>query len=172
VARGDLTDVGFLEGCVDRCDAVASCLGLRLKGLAPWNMPEDPAFLDKSTDAIIAAMKARGVRRLIAVSSSGIGDSAAILPGFFKAFIALSAMRHVWPSLNRMEERYTQSGLDVTLVRPTGLSDGPATGTIVEPQKLVGQAQIARADVAAFMMSELQRPTVRRTVVVTTTGAG
>ena len=117
-------------------------------------------------------MKGRGIRRLIAVSSSGIGDSAPMLPGFFKAFIALSAMRHVWPALNRMEERYADSGLDVTCVRPTGLSDGPATGKIVEAKKLVGQAQIARADVAAWILAELQRPQIRRAVVITTTGAG
>ncbi len=172
VARGDLTSVAFLESCFDDCDAVVSCLGLRIKGLAPWNTPEDKAFLDNSADAIIAAMKGRGIRRLVAISSSGIGDSASMLPGFFKAFIALSAMRHVWPALNRMEERYADSGLDVTVVRPTGLSDGPATGTIIEPKKLIGQAQIARADVAAFILAELQRPDVRRAVVITTTGAG
>ena len=172
VMRGDLGNVVFLESCFGDCDAVVSCLGLRLKGLAPWNRPEVPDFLDSSADATIAAMKGRGIRRLIAVSSSGIGDSAPMLPGFFKAFIALSAMRHVWPALNRMEERYADSGLDVTCVRPTGLSDGPATGNIVEPKKLVGQAQIARADVAAWILAELQRPQIRRAVVITTTGAG
>jgi putative NADH-flavin reductase len=172
VMRGDLGNVVFLESCFGDCDAVVSCLGLRLKGLAPWNRPEVPDFLDSSADAIIAAMKGRGLRRLVAVSSSGIGDSAPMLPGFFKAFIALSAMRHVWPALNRMEERYADSGLDVTCVRPTGLSDGPATGKIVEPKKLGGQAQIARADVAAWILAELQRPQIRRAVVITTTGAG
>lgn len=172
VMRGDLGNVVFLESCFDDCDVVVSCLGLRLKGLAPWNRPEAPDFLDSSADAIIAAMKGRGLRRLIAVSSSGIGDSAPMLPGFFKAFIALSAMRHVWPALNRMEERYADSGLDVTFVRPTGLSDGPATGNIVEAKTLVGQAQIARADVAAWILAELQRPQIRRAVVITTTGAG
>jgi putative NADH-flavin reductase len=172
VMRGDLGNVVFLESCFDDCDVVVSCLGLRLKGLAPWNRPEVPDFLDSSADAIIAAMKGRGLRRLVAVSSSGIGDSAPMLPGFFKAFIALSAMRHVWPALNRMEERYADSGLDVTFVRPTGLSDGPATGNIVEAKTLVGQAQIARADVAAWILAELQRPQIRRAVVITTTGAG
>ena len=172
VMRGDLGNVIFLESCFDDCDVVVSCLGLRLKGLAPWNRPEAPDFLDSSADATIAAMKGRGIRRLIAVSSSGIGDSAPMLPGFFKAFIALSAMRHVWPALNRMEERYADSGLDVTFVRPTGLSDGPATGNIVEAKTLVGQAQIARADVAAWILAELQRPQIRRAVVITTTGAG
>jgi len=172
VEQGSLADVAFLSRVIAGADVVLSGLGLRLKGLAPWNTPEVPDFLDKSTAAIVTAMKTVGVRRAVVVSSSGIGDSASLLPGFFKLFIAASAMRHVWPALNRMEEAWSKSGLDVTFVRPTGLSDGPATGKIVEPTKLVGQAQIARADVAAFMLQEAVRPDVRRAVVVTTTGAG
>lgn len=172
VEQGSLTDVAFLSRVIAGADVVFSGLGLRLKGLAPWNTPEVPDFLDKSTAAIVTAMKTVGVRRAVVVSSSGIGDSAPLLPGFFKLFIAASAMRHVWPALNRMEEAWAKSGLDVTFVRPTGLSDGPATGKIVEPTKLVGQAQIARADVAAFMLQEAVRPDVRRAVVITTTGAG
>jgi len=153
-------------------DAVLSALGLKLPGLAPWNRPEVPDFLDVSSAAVVEAMRQANLRRLIAVSSSGIGDSASMLPGFFKVFIALTAMRHAWPALNRMEKIYGSSGLDVTMVRPTGLSNGPATGTIVEPTKLVGQAQISRADVADWMLAELARSDVRPAVVITTTGAG
>jgi nucleoside-diphosphate-sugar epimerase len=170
--RGSLTDVAFLSRVIAGSDVVISCLGLRLKGLAPWNLPEVPDFLDTSTAAIVTAMKTVGVSRLVVVSSSGIGDSAALLPGFFRAFIAVSAMRHVWPALNRMEEAFARSGLHVTFVRPTGLTDGPATGRIVEATRLVGQAQIARADVAAFMLKEAARNDARRAVVITTTGAG
>jgi putative NADH-flavin reductase len=172
VEQGSLTDVAFLSRVLAGADVVFSGLGLRLKGLAPWNTPEVPDFLDKSTAAIVTAMKTVGVRRAIVVSSSGIGDSADQLPGFFKLFIKVTAMRHVWPALNRMEEAWAKSGLDVTFVRPTGLTDGPATGRVVEAPKLVGRAQIARADVAAFMLQEAARKDIRRAVVITTTGAG
>lgn len=172
VVRANLSDAAALADAFVGADAVLSALGLKLQGLAPWNQPEDKTFLDTSTAAIVRAMQQAGVKRVLAVSSSGIGDSEAILPGFFKVFIAASAMRHVWPALNRMEAAYTASGLDVCLVRPTGLTDGAATGTIVEASKLVGQSQIARADVAGFMLQEVQKPTMRRAVVITTTGAG
>ena len=171
VEQGSLTDVAFLGRVIAGADVVFSALGLRLKGLAPWNTPEVSDFLDQSTAAIVTAMKTVGVRRAIVVSSSGIGDSADQLPGFFKVFIKVTAMRHVWPALNRMEEAWAKSGLDVTFIRPTGLTDGPATGHIKEAPKLVGQAQIARADVAAFMLQEAVRPEIRRAVVITSTGA-
>ena len=172
VVRANMSDAAALAEAFVGADAVLSGLGLKLPGLAPWNQPEDPAFLDTSTAAIVSAMKQAGVKRAVVVSSSGIGDSASLLPGFFKVFIATSAMRHVWPALNRMEEAYTKSGLQTCLVRPTGLTDGPATGKIVEATKLVGQSQIARADVAAFMLQEVQKDTMRAAVVITTTGAG
>ncbi len=172
VKRGDLCNLQFMEGAFDDCDAVVSCLGLRLKSLAPWAQPEVKDFLDDSTDAITMAMKARGVRRVVAISSSGVGDSAALLPAAFKVFMKVTALRHVMPALKRMEERYADSGLDATMCRPTGLTDGPATGKIIEATKLVGQAQISRANVATWMLKELSRPEIRRAVVITTTGAG
>ncbi len=172
VVRANLSDAAALAEAFVGADAVLSALGLKLQGLAPWNKPQDATFLDTSTAAIVSAMKQAGVPRVVAVSSSGIGDSAALLPGFFKVFIAVSAMRHVWPALNRMEAAYANSGLQACCVRPTGLTDGAATGQIVEAHKLVGQSQIARADVAAFMLQEVQKETMRRAVVITTTGAG
>ncbi len=115
--RANLSDATALAAAFAGADAVLSALGLKLPGIAPWNQPEDKAFLDTSTAAIVSAMKQAGVQRVVAVSSSGIRDSAAILPGFFKAFIAASAMRHVWPALNRMEAAYANSGLQTCCVR-------------------------------------------------------
>jgi nucleoside-diphosphate-sugar epimerase len=172
VVRGAVDDERVLADAFAGCDAVLSSLGLKLPGLSPWAKAEDPEILDRSSPAIVAAMKAAGVRRLLFVSSSGVGDSAALLPGFFKVFIAVTAMRSVFPALQRMEDVFFASGLAVCAVRPTGLSDGPATGTIVVPVKLVGQAQIARADVAAWMLQTVSQTSMPRTAVLTTTGAG
>jgi len=49
VKRGDLTDVLFLREVVKGQDAVLSGLGLRLPGIAPWNKPEVPDFLTRSS---------------------------------------------------------------------------------------------------------------------------
>ncbi|MBM4281246.1 MAG: NAD-dependent epimerase/dehydratase family protein [Deltaproteobacteria bacterium] len=172
LVRGELDDVAVLTAAFRGGDAVLSSLGLKLPGLAPWMQAEDPGFLDRSSPAIVAAMQAAGVRRLLFVSSSGVGDSAALLPGFFKAFIAVTAMRTVFPALQRMEDIFFASGLDVCAVRPTGLSDGPAAGKVVVPKRLVGQAQIARADVAAWMLQTVAQAAVPKSTVLTTTGAG
>jgi putative NADH-flavin reductase len=68
--------------------------------------------------------------------------------------------------------RALAAGHDVGAVRPAGPGDGPATGKIVVSQKRVGQARIARADVAAWMLQTVAQPSMPQSAVLTTTGAG
>ncbi len=77
VIRGDLTDAGFLTRAIQGADAVISALGLRMPGIAPLARPEVPDFLTRATPALVAAMKEAGVRRLLAISAGGVGDSEA-----------------------------------------------------------------------------------------------
>jgi putative NADH-flavin reductase len=173
VRRGELDDVALLREAVRGSDAVLSGLGLRLPGLAPWAKPEQADFLDRSTTAIISAMQAEGVKRLLAISAGGVGDSRAQMPGVFKAMISMTALRHVYPALERMENQMLQSGLDVCICRPTGLTDEPATGKTLIATRLTGRATIPRADVAMWMLDQLAQPTFReRTPIITVTGAG
>lgn len=171
VMKGDLESESFLRECFRDRDVVLSALGLKLQGLAPWNKPERPEFLRASTDAIIAAMKAEGVRRVCAVSSGGVGDSAEIIPGFFKAFVAVTAMKRVFVELDAMEQRYFASGLEVCVVRPSGLTDEAATGNVVVTKKFTGRATIPRADVAGYMLVQAEKGAfTERSPVITVTG--
>jgi putative NADH-flavin reductase len=158
VHRGDLTSEAFLREPMRGADAVASCLGLKLPGIAPWHKAEDATFLDRSTVAIVAAMKAEGVRRVIAVSAGGVGDSLGLVPTVFRAFLATTALKGVYAALDRMERLYLESGLEVCMVRPPGLTDDAGTGRFVIVPKFPGEARMPRADVAAFMLAELAQP--------------
>ena len=57
-----------------------------------------------------------------------------------------------------MEVTVRQSGLDWTLVRPSRLTDGPATGLYrAGPGQALPDARpIARADVAAYVLDQLE----------------
>jgi putative NADH-flavin reductase len=171
VLRGDLEREEFLCEAVRGQDAVLSALGLKLPGIAKWHRPERPEFLRASTDALVTAMKREGVSRVIAVSSGGVGDSREIIPTFFKLFINVSAMKLVFEELEEMERRLLGSGLEVCVVRPSGLTDEPATGQAVVTRKFSGRASIPRADVAAFMLDQVERARFsERTPVITVTG--
>ena len=49
--------------------------------------------------AAVAAAKAQGVGRLMAISAGGVSDSYEVMPWVFKLFIHLTALRHVYPEL-------------------------------------------------------------------------
>jgi putative NADH-flavin reductase len=171
VLRGDLEREEFLCEAFHGRDAVLSSLGLKLPGIAKWHRPERPEFLRASTDAIVTAMKREGISRLVAVSSGGVGDSRDIIPTFFKLFVNVTAMRFVFDELEEMERRFLGSGLDVCIVRPSGLTDEPATGNAHVTRKFTGRASIPRADVAAYMLDQVERGEFsERTPVITVTG--
>jgi putative NADH-flavin reductase len=172
VDRGDLTSVEFLRGAVKGHQAVLSGLGLRLPGLAPWNKPEDPTFLTRSTKALVEACAAEGVKRVIAISAGGVGDSLAQVPGVFRFMIKTTALKTAYAQLDDMERQLLRSGLEVCLPRPTGLTDGPLTQQAVVAGSFKGRATISRADVAWWMLDQLEAPAFKeRTPMITVTGA-
>ena len=172
VDRGDLTSAEFLRGVVKGQDAVLSGLGLRLPGLAPWSRAEDPTFLSRSTAALVEAMKAEGVKRVVVISAGGVGDSFEQMPGFFRTMIKLTSLKTAYAQLHDMEQQLLASGLDVCIARPTGLTDGPLTGKVVVAKGFKGRATISRADVAQWMIDQLEVPAfAERKPMITVTGA-
>src|SRR5581483_2841040 len=69
VITGDVTAGTGVDECVAGCDAVIACLGART--LAMNTVRSD------SAKHIVAAMKKHGVKKIVWLSASGVGDSAA-----------------------------------------------------------------------------------------------
>lgn len=171
VRRGELTDVAFLTEAFTGADAVLSGLGPRIRGLAPWNKPEIPGFPEKSARAVVEAAKAAGVKRIVVVSAGGAGDSYEAMPGFFRTMIKTTALKHAYRELGAMEQVYLSSGLDVVIARPTGLTDEPATGQAVVVKAFAGRPSIPRADVALWMLDQLEGEPTEIAPMITVTGA-
>lgn len=171
VLRGDLADEAFLKKALDGREVVLSALGLRIKSLSPFAKPESPDFLTRSTPALVAAAKATGVKRILAISAGGVGDSFEKMPGFFRGFIRFTALKKAYAELDVMERTLLASGLEILVPRPSGLTDGPATGHARVVRGYAGRPTISRADVAAWMLDSLDRPIpADRTPLLTVTG--
>lgn len=107
------------------------------------------------------AMKAEGVRRLLVQSSLGAGDSARQLPRGLRLLMTVLLAKPL-ADHNEQESIVRGSGLDWTMVRPSGLTDKPASGhwqalETTEPGTLKGT--ITRADLAACMLATLHDET-------------
>lgn len=172
VRRGSLDDPAFLREAFRGADVVLSAVGLKISSLAPWAKPEDPTVLSRTTPNVIAAMKAEGVHRIIAISAGGVGDSLVSMPWVFRMLIRATALKIAYAELEKMEALLASSGLDWCCPRPTGLTDGPVTSAVREDPTLTGRATISRADVAAWILARSQSPsTGARAPVLTVMGA-
>lgn len=155
VVKGSVTSTADLESAIRGQDAVLGTLGPRAKA--------DPICAESAV-AVVAAMKNAGVKRLIWLSASGVGDSAGPITRaswvfgriIMPLFLAKPYANHL-----RAEETLRASGLEWTVLRPVQLVDkqtgSPALATPIgsKPEGL----KISRADVATFMLAELKTGT-------------
>jgi putative NADH-flavin reductase len=175
VVTADLAaaDPAVLESAVDGADAVLSGLGPRSNAEA--------GVARQGTRAIVQAMQATGVRRIVVVSAAPIGT----VPspgrpkpprhdpgdGFFMRNLLSPmtkvALRQHYADLALMEDVLRDSGLDWTVVRPPRLTDKPLTGTYrtAYGQNLRRGALVSRADVAHLMLDVLERPEAIKQVI-------
>ncbi|MDQ1645921.1 MAG: hypothetical protein QOJ50_2105 [Cryptosporangiaceae bacterium] len=175
VVTADLAapDPAALESAVAGADAVLSGLGAR--------SASEAGVASRGTLAMVRAMEATGVRRIVVVSAAPIGT----VPspgrpnpprhdpgdGFFMRNLfgplTKAALREHYADLARMEDVLRASGLDWTVVRPPRLTDKPVTGTYrtAYEQNLRRGWFISRADVAHRMLRALDEPeAIARTV--------
>ena len=143
VLMGDVvTQPGTLGPAIRDQDAVISTLG---RGLSFRSND----LIARAAPAIVAAMEREGVRRLVFTSAFGLGHTYPDTPLLPRLFMA-TLLREIYADKRKGEAHITASGLDWTIVYPTGLTDGPMTGSyrLGERLKLSGFPKISRADVA------------------------
>jgi putative NADH-flavin reductase len=159
-------DPATLASAIAGADAVLSGLGARTSAEA--------GVARRGTQAVVDAMRATGVRRLVVVSAAPIG--AVPSPdrphpprhdpgdGFFMrhvlSHVANVRLGKVFADLAEMEDILRESGLDWTVVRPPQLTGKPFTGIYrtAYGQNLRGGLSVPRADVAHFMLHILGQP--------------
>lgn len=150
---GNVLDSDAVERTITGADAVIVSLG---------NTANNPDWIvSEGTKVIVAAMHKLGVRRLIVISSLGVGDSRDQVPTFFKVLMK-TALKKPMEDKERQEQIVAASGLDWTIVRPGGLTNGPRTGRYrAGLDRSIVAGQVSRADVAEFVLRQLDDLTYR-----------
>ncbi len=168
VAAADVRNEAALDDAVDGADAVLSTLGVPFT-----RRPVDTYSV--GTANIVAAMRRNGVRRLAVVSSTGAYPTTGrretpFALRLFEPVVSRFVGKTVYDDIRRMETVARDSGLDWTIVRPSGLFDlAEPTNYIAGEVDPVG-AFTARIDLADYLVTLASNPdTVGRTVVVSTT---
>jgi putative NADH-flavin reductase len=142
-------------------DAVISALGVGLSF-------KSNRLIERSMRNIVPAMEASGVRRLIFTSAFGVGGTKGDVP-LLPRLMAGLLLRDIYADKKAAEDYLRQHDLDWTLVCPTRLTNGKVTGKyrVGEHLELRGLPSISRADVAHFMLTQLDdRTYVKKEVLV------
>jgi len=155
VVRGDVQDGASVDAAMQGQDAVLSALGHN-RYFGPTRI------LSRGTGHILRAMEARGVSRFVCETSLGIGDSAFRLGLFYTLFIIPVILPFYFWDKTRQERMIAASRAEWVIVRPGALTNGAKRG-VVRHGSSVGNAlwavRISRADVAAFMLNQLESDT-------------
>lgn len=148
---GDARDEATLRQSLEGRDAVISALG------TPASPFREVTFLSEATSALINAMKAEKVSRLVAITGIGAGDSVGHGGFVFDLLIFPLLLRKVYADKNRQEAIIRSSKLDWTIVRPSILNNKLGRKTIRALTDLshFHGGSIAREDVARFMLNEV-----------------
>ena len=175
VVGSDLLDpkLEILESAMEGADAILSGLGAR--------SISEAGVAARGTRAIIHAMEATGVRRILVVSAAPIAtvpspgrpnppryDSG---DGFFMRYLfsplIKKILRKVYADLALMEDLLRSSNLDWTIFRPPRLTNSPRSGKYRTAfgRNVRGGLYISRADVADAMLAAVNEvASVRETV--------
>jgi putative NADH-flavin reductase len=150
VVRGDALESVHVAEAVRGQDAVLSVLGA-----PPWRHTD---VCSRGVGHIICAMRDQGVRRLVVLSSLGVGDSRDHVGWFGRKVMLDVVLRRELEDKSRMEDAVRASGLDWVIVRLAAgvLTNGPARGGVqASVDRLPRGRSLARADLAGFLVSQL-----------------
>ena len=146
IVIGNVLDPRKVQEALGGADAVVVSLGNRS------DSPENT--VSEGTKNIITAMQTLGIKRLVVVTSLGVGDSKNQVPFVFK-IVMKTVMRKVMEDKEQQEKLVRESELDWVILRPGELIDGPRTGQYAfgTDQSIMAEA-ISRADLAEFTLKQ------------------
>jgi putative NADH-flavin reductase len=152
--RGDALNPANVDDALDGVDAVVQALGIGVR-----DMFRPVSLFSEATRILLPAMERRGVKRLIAITGFGAGESRSAI-GCMQRIPFQLVFSRAYDDKGIQELLIKESGLDWTIVRPGVLTSGPRTGrykVLADPSEW-RNGIISRADVADFVVSELAAP--------------
>jgi uncharacterized protein YbjT (DUF2867 family) len=166
VAGADVRDESSLEEVVDGADAVLSTLGV------PFSLRPIDTY-SVGIRNVVAAMRKTSVRRLVVVSSTGAyhypgRTGAPFALSVFEPIITRTIGKTTYDDQRRMETIVRDSGLDWTIVRPSGLFDLPYVTEYVAGEVDPVGAFTSRSDLADYLASLAGRSGHHDTVTIST----
>ena len=158
VVQGDVLSPQKLPAIIAGQDAVVSAVGARDRG--------PTTVYSAGASNVMQAMTAAGVRRIIAISASGL-EPGPVWQRVVAKQVLWRVFKYMYADLVLMEQALSASDLDWTILRPPQLTDGPCTGhyQIAINRHLSHGSKLSRADTADYILKHLSDPATYHGVV-------
>jgi putative NADH-flavin reductase len=154
IVEGNVLDRNTVAEVLKNCDAVIQCLGVGGKGDG-----KTTTFISDATKIIVEEMEKQQIKRLIAMSNVGAGNSVSFYPWFFTKIILpyfMKWLKVIIDDKNRMEPIIMNSELDWTIVRCPNIVDKTAKGNCHSTLDGKGlKLSITLDDMAKFIVRQL-----------------
>ncbi len=149
LVSGDVFDPAGVAQAVRGQDAIVCVLGA-------GSDLKKTTVRTTGTINIINGMQQNNIKRLLVVTAMGVGESWDTLSLFNKFFFA-TLLKSSRTDHESQETAVKESGLDWTIIRPSGLTDTARTGVYNVGENIPAKtSKIARADVADLIIKELE----------------
>lgn len=146
VVRADLLEPETLPAALSDVDAVLVSLGGQQRN--------DASTRSQGTSNLIGVMETLGLRRLLVVSTAGVGESFHQLSEGGQQAVQ-TVIRVAVEDHTRQEDLVRSSDLDWTIARPGGLMSGPETDYIADDTNRIQINAVNRAALARFLLDSL-----------------
>lgn len=154
VVEGNVAGNNVVSAVLKGQEAVIQTLGIGGKGDG-----KPTSIVSEANKIIMTEMEQMNIKRLIAISVIGAGNSLTFLPWIYRKLVLPLFMKWfqaIIDDKNRMEPMIKKSGLDWTIVRCTTVKERPATGKVNATLDGKGlKFSISAADMAVFIVNQL-----------------
>jgi putative NADH-flavin reductase len=152
IVEGDALDAAAVDRAVAGQDAIVYALGPGGPGVT--------TLFSNSTQILLPAMARYGVRRLVAITGVGAGETKGHGGFLYDRILYPLFTRKIYEDKDRQEALIRDSALQWTIVRPAAFRErrrvrGPLQAAV--DLRGVTLRSIAPAEVAAFIVDELER---------------
>ncbi len=155
---GDALDRRDIDRALVGVDAVIQSLGV---SFGPQTVLKGTTLFSTSSRVLVDAMRTKGIKRLIAVTGLGAGDSRGHGGLLYSALLFPLVLKRVYDDKDVEEQIVRASGLDWTIVRPGLLTSGATRGryqALTDP-KSWRAGSISRGDVGEFLARQVEERT-------------
>jgi uncharacterized protein YbjT (DUF2867 family) len=151
----DLTSVESIEKALEGTDYLISAIGSR----KPFSGKENDKIDNMGNQNFTRAAKAKGLERVVIISSIGVGNSRKAVSFMNKIF-----MGPILKAKQKSEEFISSFGMEYTIIRPGGYSQKELSGEIAFGEGgnfsgLIRREQIAKVCVDALTSSAMKNRT-------------